>query len=133
MARGWNAWFTKGTGTSQPQGIVTSATVIDGEAGSADDGSGGVDYANLLDLEYGVDFGYLIGNEGNPDGFMDDESGLVGWLMHRNVEKQLRGATDPNSHRPLWHANLEAGRAAQGMPGLINGYPYMLNNDMDGR
>ena len=46
---------------------MTSATVIDGEAGSADDGSGGVDYANLLALEYGVDFGYLIGNEGEPE------------------------------------------------------------------
>ena len=31
LGRGWNNWFTKGTGSSQPQGIVTIAKSVNGE------------------------------------------------------------------------------------------------------
>ena len=129
MGRGWNAWFTTGTGASQPEGIVTAATVIDGGAGSADDGSGGIDYANVLDMEYAVDLGYLEGNEGGEGGFMDENGGMVGWMMNRNVEKQLREALDSDG-RPIWSPDLTMGRVAQGAPGRIGAYPYKINQAM---
>ena len=133
MGRGWNRWFTTGTGTSQPEGIVTAATVVNGGAASADDGSGGIDYANLLDLEYAVDLAYLMGDEGGEGGFTDENGGMIGWMMHRNVEKQLRSALDTDG-RPIWSPNLQEGRAIQGAPGMIGKFPYDMNNHMqDGK
>ena len=137
MGRGWNKQFTVGAGTGAalgvPQGIVPSATVVDGGAGSAYDGSGGVDYPNLLDMEYGIDLAYLEGNEGFEGGFADGEMGMIGWMMNRNVERGLRTAVDGDS-RPIWSPNLETGRAIQGAPGRINGYPYRINQHMaDGK
>ena len=129
MGRGWNRWFTTGDGTSKPHGIVAAATVIDGGAGSADDGSGGIKYKNLLDCEYGVEMAYLEGNEGGDGGFMDEQMGQIGFMINRNIERGLRNAVDADS-RPLWTPNLETGRAIQGAAGRILGYPYSINQHM---
>ena len=129
MGRGWNNWFTVGNGTNKPHGIVASAKVIDGGAGSAYDGSGGVDYDNLLSMEYGIDLGYLAGDEGGEGAFMDENGGMIGWMMNRRVEQGLRGAVDADS-RPLWTPNLESGRAIQGKAAMLNGWPYTINQHM---
>ena len=130
MGRGWNNWFTTGNGTAKPEGIIASAKVVDGAAGSAYDGSGGIDYANLLDLEYGIDLGYLRGDEGGDGGFRDENGGMIGWMMNRNVEKGLRSAVDLDS-RPIWSPSLDRGQATQGVPSMINGFPYEINQHMD--
>ena len=134
MGRGWNNAFTVGDGVKKPQGITTSATLVDGGTASIlDAASGGLDYANLLDLEYGVDLGYLEPNEGGDGGFTDERSGMIGYMLNRNVEKALRTALDGDS-RPLWSPNLETGRAIQGAPGMIQGKPYSINQHMaDGK
>ena len=129
QGRGWNKWFTVGTGTSQPEGVVVAATVLNGGAGSAYDGSGGLNHANLLQMEYGVDLAYLEGDEGGDGGFTD-QLGFIGFHMNRFVERGLRGAVDADS-RPLWAPALEIGKAVQAAPGRISGWPYRLNQHMD--
>lgn len=134
MGRGWNKWFTTGTGTNQPQGLVTSAKVIDGGAGSADDGTGGLSYKNLLSLIYGIDLAYLEGDEGGDGGFSDGHGGMIGWMLNRNIEFQLQLMTYPTSNQPVWVPSLERGAATQGSPGNIRGYPYAINQHMkDGK
>ena len=131
QGRGWNRSFTTGSGVGTiPQGLVTSATILDGEAGSADDGSGGIDYENLLACQYAVDLSYLTGNEGGEGAFVDAHGGMIGWQMNRNVEKQLREGVDQNG-RPIWLPYLDIGRANQVSPGTILGYPYSINQHMD--
>ena len=130
MGRGWNKSFTVGNGTDKPEGIVQSATVVDGGAGSADDGSGGIDYANLLQLLYAVDLAYLEGMEVGEGGFTDAHGGMIGWMMNRNVERQLRAAVDLQN-RPIWMPFLDVGSANQRAPGNILGHPYQINQHMD--
>ena len=139
MGRGWNKEFTVGTGaaatgmTGVTEGIVQSATVVNGGAGSADDGTGGIDYDNLLDLYYGVPLAYRVMHEGGDGGFRDEHGGMLGWMMNENVEKQLRAALDSNG-RPIWTPSLEIGRANQMEPGNIIGKPYSINQHMaDGK
>ena len=132
LGRGWNMAFTKTQGAGQPQGIVNYATIVDGGAASADDGSGGIGYANLLDMEYTVDLAYLEGGEGGDGGFTDAHGGMIGWMMNRNVEKQLRFAVYPVSGLPVWVPDpSNIGIGTQRMPSRILGYPYTINQAMD--
>ena len=149
IGRGWNLHFTMGGGhptgstglADRPQGIAMSALRVDGKAGSADDGTGGIDYQNLIDMEYAIDLAYLEGGEGGDGGFMDAHGGMVGWMMHRNVEKQLRlatlfpatgsSATSAVGGLPVWVPDpTNVGIATQRAPGRILGYPYTINNHM---
>jgi len=145
LGRGWNRTFTVGSGESQPEGIVMSAMIVDGGTGSADDGTGGIDYQNLLDMEYAIDLAYLEGGEGGAGGFTDAHGGMIGWMMNRNVEKQLRFATFPVAATfgsggtesgtpgglPIWVPDpSNVGIATQRAPARILGYPYTINNHM---
>ena len=131
LGRGWNHMFTDADGTNKPFGIVTQALVVNGGAGSADDGTGGISYDNLLDLEYGIDRAYREMNEGGDGGFRDMHGGMMGWMFHESIEKQLRKLVHPTSKLPIWVPNLDVGAAAQWIPGLIFGkYPYAINNHM---
>ncbi|MFG3702388.1 phage major capsid protein [Micromonospora sp. NPDC047620] len=109
IGRIWNQHFTTGTGTAQPDGIVTSATV--GVTGAAGTAASGPAYANLVDLVESLDPAYGAGN------------GLR-WMMHQSVRKSLRKLTD-SQNRPLWEPSLQAGE-----PDSLLGYPTRLNNDM---
>ena len=126
MGRGWNRWFTTGSGTGQPEGIVNASNVI--KSGSA--AAGGVTYKNLTALEYAVDLAYLISDEGFYGGFEDDHRGLIGFMMNRNIEHKLRSLLQPTSNLPVWVPNLDVGMAIQGKPGSILGYMYSINNHM---
>ena len=148
LGRGWNRTFTVGGGTNEPWGIALTGKDVSGGAGSADDGSGGIDYANLLEMEYAIDLAYLQDGEGGPGGFTDAHGGMIGWMMNRNVEKVLRSATlFPAASQtsvvgvtgyagavgglPIWVPDpTNAGIATQRAPGLILGYPYTINNHM---
>lgn len=72
LGRGQNASFTTGTGSSQPQGIVTGAT-LGKETASAT----AVTIDELLDLYHSVDPAYR-----------DDPS--AGWMMHDSILKAIR-------------------------------------------
>ena len=141
LGRGWNRVFSIGGGgqaatiasaASAPQGIAMSGKIVDGGAGSADDGTGGIDYQNLIDMEYAIDLAYLEGGEGGDGGFTDAHGGMIGWMMNRNVEKQLRFATFPGtSGLPIWVPDpSNVGIATQRAPARILGYPYTINNHM---
>ena len=129
LGRGWNEEFTVGVTPNRPNGIVTECKVIDGGAGSAYDGSGGIDYANILDTEYGIDRAYRVNNEGGEGGRMVEIRGGAGWMFHDTIEKNIQLAIGPGNV-PLWTPNRDVGAAAQGIPGQIKQYPYVVNNDM---
>lgn len=106
IARVQNRHFTVGTGTGQPDGIVTSATVGVTAAAVA-----AVTYDELVDLTESLDPAYL-------------ESGNVRFMLSQGARKGLRKLKD-GQQRPLWEPSLQAGT-----PANLMGYPITLNNYM---
>ena len=107
-----NTHFTVGTGASQPRGITIDAT--SGKVGLAGQ-TLSIIYDDLVDLEHAVDPAY------RPQArFMLHDSSL-------KVIKKIKDTTG----RPLWRSSLEGiGVTVQNNPDTINGYPYVVNNDM---
>lgn len=105
-----NQHFTVGTGTAQPDGIVTSATVgVTGTGSFAT--TGGIGYANLVDVVESLDPAYGTG------------AGLR-WMMHQSARKAIRKLLDAQN-RPIWEPSVQAGQ-----PDSLLGYPVSINNDM---
>lgn len=105
-----NQHFTTGTGTAQPDGIVTSATVgVTGTGSFAT--TGGVGYVNLVDLVESLDPAYGGG------------AGLR-WMMHQTARRAIRRLLD-SQNRPIWEPSVQAGQ-----PDTLLGYPISINNDM---
>jgi HK97 family phage major capsid protein len=102
-----NRLFTLGTGTSQPQGVVTGAalgkTAATGQTTS-------ITYDDLIDLEHSVDIAYREGAK---------------FMMHDQTLKALKKLKDGYG-RPLWLPGL-----AFKEPDTINGYAFQVNNHMD--
>lgn len=112
-----NQHFTTGTGTAQPDGIVTSATVgVTGSGSLAT--TGGVSYDNLVDIVEALDPAY-----GNAAGSNAGAPGLK-FMGHQSVRKALRKLKDSQG-RPLWEPGLQVGT-----PDSLLGYPFRVNNDM---
>jgi HK97 family phage major capsid protein len=110
LARIYNRHATTGTGTGQPDGIVTSATVgVTGTGSLA--ATSGYSYDNLVDLLESVDDAYLQST--NPR-----------WMMHQQVRARLRKLKDAQN-RPLWEPSVQAGQ-----PDMLMGYPTSINNHM---
>lgn len=101
-----NRHFTVGTGVSQPDGIITSASVGVTAAGVA-----AVTYDELVDLTDSLDPAYL-------------ESGNARFMMSQSARKLLRKLKD-SQNRPLWEPSLQAGT-----PDTLMGYGLTLNNYM---
>lgn len=111
LARIYNRHATTGTGTAQPDGIVTSATVgVTGSGSLAT--TGGVSYDNLIDLIESVDDAYLTSMDG------------ARFMMHQSMRKALRKLKD-GSNRPIWEPSVQAGS-----PDSLLGYPIAINNHM---
>lgn len=105
-----NQHFTTGTGTGQPDGIVTSATVgVTGTGSFAT--TGGVSYDNLIDLTEGLDPAYS-GGAGQK------------FMIHQSVRKAIRKLKD-NNGAYLWQPSTQLG-----IPDSVLGYPVVVNNDM---
>lgn len=104
-----NNHFTVGTGTAQPDGIVTSATVgVTGTGSFAT--TGGVTGDQLIDLTESLDPAYA--------------SGDLKFMLHQSARKTARKLKDSQGQY-LWQPALQ-----QGVPSLIAGYPFVINNDM---
>lgn len=97
--------FAAGTGTGQPEGILSNATV--GVTGAAS-ATATITYDNLVDLEHSVDPAYR--NAGN-----------CRYLMSDAALKMLRKMKD-NDERPLWQPI-----PAPGFPPTINGWSYTID------
>jgi HK97 family phage major capsid protein len=107
IARRENRAFTVGTGTGEPQGAVTGATVgVTTAAGQLTS----VTYDNLVDLEHSVDVAYR--NERSA------------YMFHDLTLASLRKVKDADN-RPLWQPSLTAGA-----PDTFNGRRYVVNNHM---
>lgn len=101
-----NAHFTTGTGTSQPDGIVTGATV--GKQGATGQTTT-VTYDDLIDLIDSLDPAY----QGNAQ-----------WMLSQAARKSVRKLKDTQG-RPLWEPSVQAGA-----PDVLLGYGYTVNQDM---
>jgi HK97 family phage major capsid protein len=106
IGRVQNRHFTVGTGTAQPDGIITSAPV-----GVTAASATAITYDELVDLTESLDPAYL--NTGNAR-----------FMMSQAARKALRKLKD-SQNRPLWEPSLQAGT-----PDNFMGYGLTLNNYM---
>jgi HK97 family phage major capsid protein len=109
IARGTNAAFTTGTGSSQPKGVVTGAA-----AGKTAASATAITAAEILDLMYAVDPSYR--NSANA-GFMMKDSTLAA------VRKLGLGSANDF---PIFVPAMNPGEKD-----MLYGKPIHINNDMD--
>jgi len=113
LGRVSNSYFVRGTGQSQPTGIVTAAgTTIIANGSYSTDGTGGANSIgsdDLASLEAAVDAAYRVPAQG------------AAFMMHQNTLSALRQVKD-KAGRPLRLVS-EAG--------TILGYPARVNNALD--
>jgi len=108
IARATNAAFTTGTGSSQPQVIVTGSALGNTAAGAT-----AITADDILDLIYSIDPSYR-----NKPGF--------GLMAHDNIIAAVRalGLGSANDF-PIFIPSMEVGQ-----PDRIFGVPVYVNNDM---
>jgi HK97 family phage major capsid protein len=106
IARATNEHFTVGTGTGQPRGAVTAATL--GKTGAAAQLTS-VIYDDFVDLMHSVDPAYRQGAR---------------YMLHDSTLKAAKKLKDTTG-RPIWAAGM-----AVGEPDTILGAPYTINQDM---
>lgn len=106
LGRILNQHCTTGTGTAQPNGVVTASTV--GKTGLVGQTTS-VIYDDLVDLIYSVDRAYRAGSK---------------FMMSDASVKVVMKLKDSQS-RPLWQPSVQAGQ-----PDVLMGYPVIVNNDM---
>jgi len=109
LGRGMNAHFTTGTGTGQPRGIMTAATI--GRTGATGNATS-ISHAELLLTEHSVDPAYRPGAQ---------------WMFHDTTLRILKGLVD-TQNRPLFLPTMSG--IADGAPATIMGYPYVINQDV---
>jgi len=107
LGRGVNAHLTTGTGSSQPQGIVTASA--SGKVGTTGQ-TVSVIYDDLVDLEHSIDPAYRA-------------SGCK-WMFHDNTLKVLKKIKDTTG-LPLFVPAV-SGPAVD----TIMGYQFQINQDM---
>lgn len=101
-----NAHFTTGTGSSQPNGVVTAAG-----AGITAASATAITRNELVDLKHSVNAAYRRNGR-----FMFNDSTLAA------LKKLAFGSSDA---RPLWQPSIR-----EGEPDRIDGSPYTINYDM---
>jgi HK97 family phage major capsid protein len=113
IARSQNRYFTVGTGTSQPRGIVTASAA--GKVGLTGQTTT-VIYDDLMDLIHSVDPAYRAMPK-------------VGFMFHDTTLKTLKKMKDAEG-RPLWLPGGLQGSIAGREPDTFNGYTYVINQHM---
>lgn len=106
LGRGQEGYFTTGTGTSQPAGIVTGATL--GKTGAS---ATAIAASELIDLYHSVDPAYRR-----------DPS--FGFMMHDNVAAAVRKLADTTG-RFIWEMDIQ-----KGQPATLLGRPVTINQSM---
>jgi HK97 family phage major capsid protein len=107
LGRATNAFFTTGTGTGQPQGVMTAATVGKTAAAAA-----ALAFSEIIDLKHSVDPAYReLGGR-----FMLHDTTLAA------IKKLSIGSGDA---RPLWQPSRIVGE-----PDTIDGDPYVINQSV---
>ena len=111
LGRITNQHFTTGTGSSQPNGVITAAPV--GRT-TATGNVATVTYDDLLELEHSVDPAYR-------------EQGAR-WMLNDDTLKTIRGLKDSDG-RPIWLPSYDAGIRG-GVPQELLGMPITINQDV---
>lgn len=117
LGRITNTHFTTGTGSGQPNGVVTAAG--SGKVGTTGQ-TGTVIYADLIDMQHAVDPAYrALGN--------------CTWMMNDASVKVIRKIVDGNS-RPIFVPGYEfaipTGGKPAGVPDTLMGDPIQVNQDV---
>jgi HK97 family phage major capsid protein len=107
-----NTKFTNGSGTGEPYGLTTAASV--GKTGATGQTST-VTYDDLVDMVDSVDQAYLT-------------EGSFTWQFAQTTRRVVRKLKDQNG-RPIWTPSYDEG-ITQNTPDLLLGYPVNINNDM---
>ena len=105
LGRITNTHFTTGTGSSQPNGVVTASTAAS-VALAADNAPS---YANLMSIKHSVDPAYRD---------------MASWMFADTVLLNIKSIVDGDS-RPLWREGLTSDA-----PDTIDGDPYVINQDV---
>jgi HK97 family phage major capsid protein len=108
FGRGYNYDFTLGTGSSQPNGLVTASTLGKTAASATT-----FTRSEIVDLIHSVDPGY---RRSMKCGFMFNDAVLAA------IKKLAIGASDAT---PLWQVSMR-----EGEPDKLEGFPYWVNSDM---
>jgi HK97 family phage major capsid protein len=108
IGRSFNSFATTGTGTAQPQGVVTFSTL-----GKTAASATAITYDELVDLQHSVDPAYRT---------------MAQWMFSDPVFALLRKLKDSDG-RPIWQPAMSSG-AADGPPGTLLGAPYIVNVNM---
>jgi HK97 family phage major capsid protein len=119
FGRGEANYFTNGSGSGQPEGVLTAiaasgatpVTAVGSAAnsGGSEDGTNSIGYADLVQLEHSVDPSYRRNAK---------------YMLHDNTLGQLKKILDKFG-RPLWAPGISVGE-----PSTINGYAYEINQAM---
>lgn len=104
LGRITNTYFTTGTGTNQPGGIVTGSS--QGKESALNTAFTGNE---IIDLVHSVDVAYRMG---------------AGFMMHDYFVSVLRKLVGSDGQY-LWQPGMQAG-----IPDQLYGYPVTINNDM---
>lgn len=107
LGRTANTYLTTGTGSSQPNGIVTASTL-----GKTAASASAITFDEIIDLTHSVDPAY----RGSPK---------VGYMMHDSTLQAVRKLKDGQGNYLWQHGNVQ-----QGVPASINSYPYNINQAM---
>lgn len=110
LGRVQNTYFTTGTGSSQPQGVVVGATL--GKTGASGQTSTLI-YNDLVDLKYSVNRAYRQNAE---------------WMMNDATLAAILKLVDGNS-RPLFESAYNVS-VQSGEPDKLLGQNVIVNNDM---
>lgn len=114
LGRITNTHFTTGTGSSQPNGLVTAATT-GYTAANATTQVTAITYASLVELIHSVDPAYRT-------------NGNCKFMMNDSSVKKLRQVVDGQS-RPIFVPGYEVG-VPGGAPDRLLGYEIVVNQDM---
>jgi HK97 family phage major capsid protein len=114
LARITNRHFTVGTGTGQPNGVVTAATVGKTAANSTSQVTA-VTYDSLVELQHSVDPAYR-------------DLGRVRWMFNDNTLMKIRQIKD-QQNRPIFVPGYEQG-SPEGAPDRLLGAPISINQDI---
>jgi HK97 family phage major capsid protein len=109
FGRALNASGTTGTGSSQPNGVVTASSL-----GKTAASATAFTFSELIDLVHSVDPAYRMSQQ---CGFMFNDAILAA------IKKLSIGTGDA---RPLWQPSVR-----EGEPDRIEGYRYWINQSMD--
>lgn len=109
-----NQLFTTGTGTAQPNGLVTGATIGVTAANSTSQVTA-VTYDSLVNLQHSVDPAYRM-------------MGGAGWMFNDTTLRELRKIKD-GTGRPIFVPGYEEG-APGGSPDRLLGAPITINQDV---